>query len=47
MFEKLREEVRLLREVYQDYFKTPIPILDETGKLVKPEPVSKPKKKKL
>lgn len=34
LFMKLKEDVRNTKEAYQDYFKTPVPLLDEDGKLV-------------
>ena len=34
LFTSLREDVRACKDVYQDFFKTAIPLLDENGKLV-------------
>ena len=35
LFAQLREDVKVAKEAFQDLFKTPIPILDIDGKLVK------------
>jgi len=34
LFLKLKNDVKACKEAYQDFFKTPIPILDDDGKLV-------------
>ena len=34
LFKTIRDDVIACRDVYQDYFKTSIPLLDEDGKLV-------------
>ena len=34
LFKKLRDDVALCKEVYQDYFKTSIPLIDVDGKLM-------------
>ena len=34
LFTKLRQDVSNARDAYQDFFKTPIPLLDIDGKLV-------------
>jgi len=42
LFKRLREEVIKTKEAFQDFFKTPIPVLDVDGKLI--QAAQKPKK---
>jgi len=34
LFQTLKDDVKNVKEAYQDFFKTPIPYLDDDGKLV-------------
>lgn len=45
LFGRLREDVKQVREAFQDYFKTQIPIIDVDGKLVKPPKPKEPGRK--
>ena len=45
LFAKVREDVKQVREAFQDYFKTQIPLIDIDGKLVKPPKPKEPGKK--